>query len=93
MAKLTTRSLATGVTLNDLIHIVITGDTSQDSAGSSYKASIQQVFDAITGYCISDLYVTNIHGCSPISIWDETQTNGSNAYGTLSFSLGNGSVP
>jgi len=68
MAKLTTRSLASGVTLDDLIHIVITGDTSQDSAGSSYKASIQQVFDAITGYCISDLYVSNIHSCSPLRI-------------------------
>ncbi len=29
MAFLTDRSLATGVTLDDLIHIVITGDTSQ----------------------------------------------------------------
>jgi hypothetical protein len=68
MAKLTTRTLASGVTVNDLLHIVITGDTSQDPAGSSYKASIQQVFDAITGYCISDLYVSNIHSCSPLRI-------------------------
>ena len=35
--KLTDRSLASGATLNDLIHIVITSDTSQNSAGSSYK--------------------------------------------------------
>ena len=68
MAKLTTRTLATGVTTDDLIHIVITGDTSQDPDGSSYKASIKQVFDAITGYCISDLYVSNIHSCSPLNI-------------------------
>lgn len=47
MAFLTDRALATGVTLNDLIHIVITGDTSQNPAGSSYKATIQQVSDAI----------------------------------------------
>jgi hypothetical protein len=64
MAKLTTRTLASGVTVDDLLHIVITGDTSQDPAGSSYKASIKQIFDAITGYCISDLYVSNIHSCS-----------------------------
>jgi len=48
MAFLTDRTLATGVTLQDLIHIVITGDTSQGNfAGSSYKATIQQVSDAI----------------------------------------------
>ena len=68
MAKLTTRTLASGVTVDDLLHIVITGDTSQDPAGSSYKASIKQIFDAITGYCISDLYVSNIHSCSPLRI-------------------------
>lgn len=47
--RLTDRTLATGVTLNDLIHIVITGDTSQNAAGSSYKATVQQVANAITG--------------------------------------------
>jgi hypothetical protein len=48
MGFLTDRTLATGVTLQDLIHIVITGDTSQGNfAGSSYKATIQQVSDAI----------------------------------------------
>jgi len=48
MGFLTDRSLATGVTLQDLIHIVITGDTSQGNfAGSSYKATIQQVSDAL----------------------------------------------
>jgi len=47
MAFLTDRTLATGVTLNDLIHIVITGDTSQNPAGSSYKASIGQVLSNV----------------------------------------------
>jgi hypothetical protein len=230
MAKLTTRTLASGVTGTDLIHIVITGDTSQDPDGSSYKATIQQVFDAYpsvsitggtynsgtgtititnstggtvsitgitsgsvftggtvpgatifnngvtantmsastlfvngvqitgdtyvtggtfnidsitftnnqggtfivtgittgsgsvftggtvtgptnftnglsantisattyynlpgssSGNCFIDFYVRNVHGCSPISIWDETQTRASNAYGELSFALGN----
>ena len=48
MALLTSRTLASGVTSNDLIHIVITGDTSQNPAGSSYKATIGQVFSAFT---------------------------------------------
>jgi hypothetical protein len=47
MAFLTDRVLATGVTPNDLIHIVITGDTSQNPAGSSYKATMGQVLDLI----------------------------------------------
>jgi len=60
MAFLTDRTLATGVTLQDLIHIVITGDTSQNPAGSSYKTTIQQVSDAILfGFTGStDYYVT-----------------------------------
>ena len=47
MAFLTDRTLASGVTANDLIHIVITGDTSQNPAGSSYKATMGQVLDLI----------------------------------------------
>ena len=47
MAFLTDRILASGVTPNDLIHIVITGDTSQNPAGSSYKATMGQVLDLI----------------------------------------------
>ena len=73
MAFLTDRTLATGITLQDLIHIVNPIDLSQGNpAGSSYKATINQVFDAISGYCIPDLYVTNVHGCSPITVWDDT---------------------
>lgn len=47
MAFLTDRTLITGVSANDLIHIVITGDTSQNPAGSSYKATMGQVIDLI----------------------------------------------
>lgn len=46
MGFLTDRTLATGVTLQDLVHIVITGDTSQgNSAGSSYKATLEQIIE------------------------------------------------
>ena len=57
MALLTDRTLATGVTLQDLIHIVITGDTTDSPAGSSYKATIQQVGNALTGSSFNT-YVT-----------------------------------
>jgi hypothetical protein len=68
MALLTDQTLATGVTLNDLIHIVIPTDISQNPAGSSYKATVQQLFDSLSGNCISDFYVSNIHSCSPLNI-------------------------
>jgi hypothetical protein len=50
MALLTDQILATGVSENDLIHIVITGDTSQNPAGSSYKATIGQVIGLVSGH-------------------------------------------
>ena len=135
---LTDRSLAqsTAITPTTLIHIVTTGDTSQNAAGSSYKAQLQQLipifsgsagtsgvngssgtsgingssgtsgssgvsgtsgidgssgtsgvsgtsgtsgingssgtsglsFSGGSGNCITDLYVSNIHSCSPLNI-------------------------
>lgn len=52
MAYLTSRILASAVTGNDLIHIVVTGDTSQGNpSGSSYKATLNQLTNifAFTG--------------------------------------------
>lgn len=48
MSFLTDQSQVSGVSLTDLIHVVVTGDTSQNPAGSSFKASIQQVIIAPT---------------------------------------------
>jgi hypothetical protein len=50
MARLTDKTTATAVTLNSLVHIVNTGDTSQSSSGSSYKTNLGQVADVIGGY-------------------------------------------
>jgi len=41
--KLTERKKATGLTLTDIVHVVLTNDTSQDPQGSSYKAEIGQI--------------------------------------------------
>jgi hypothetical protein len=43
--RLTDRTFATGVTKQDLIHIVITGDTTDSPEGSSYKAPIGQILE------------------------------------------------
>jgi hypothetical protein len=56
MATLTSRTFATGASLNDLIHIVITGDTTQSASGSSYKASLSQLVPLFGGS--PDVYLT-----------------------------------
>ena len=66
--RLTDLTQATGITINDLLHIVIPTDISQDPAGSSYKASVEQLYDGLSGYCVPDLYVSNLHSCSPLNI-------------------------
>jgi hypothetical protein len=92
MAKLTTRSLATGTSVNDLIHIVITGDTTQSVDGSSYKATISQLlplFGGTSANCINDFYTLNIHSCTnQITIHDRVRSIGSDAQNTLSFAFG-----
>lgn len=95
---LTDRSLAqsSAITPTTLIHIVYTGDPSQNIAGSSYKAELQQLssifststFSGGSGNCIADLYVTNIHGCSPITIYDSIRSTGTTVSGLTSFSFG-----
>jgi len=49
MAKLTSISLSTGVTGNDIIHIVNTSDISQSIDGSSYKATLNQLSSLFDG--------------------------------------------
>lgn len=56
MSFLTDRTLATSLTLDDLVHIVITGDTSQNPAGSSYKATLGQIIDLFSGG--TDTFIT-----------------------------------
>jgi len=127
---LTDRTLAdaSAITPTTLIHIVYTGDPSQNPAGSSYKAELGQLvglfsgasdtlvtggtysagtitftnnsggtfnvsgltepFSGGSGNCIADLYVTNIHGCSPITIYDSIRSTGSTVSGLTSFSFG-----
>jgi hypothetical protein len=94
MSRLTSRSLASGASLNDLIHIVITGDTSQSAQGSSYKATLSQLqplflFSGGSGNCITNLYVDNIRACTnEITVFNRVQSTGSDAQNTLSFAWG-----
>jgi hypothetical protein len=42
--------------------------------------------------CITDLYVSNIYGCSPITVHDSIQNFGSSATGITSFAFGNTTI-
>jgi hypothetical protein len=63
-------------------------------SGSTYLVTLNNgcCFTGGTGSCITDLYVTNIHGCSPITIWDPVQSYGSEASGLNSFVFSNQST-
>jgi len=43
MSFLTDQTQVSGISLSDLVHVVVTGDTSQNPSGSSFKASVQQI--------------------------------------------------
>ena len=75
MARLTDKTFAqsTAITPTTLIHIVYTGDPSQNPAGSSYKAELNQIAPTIGGYqYYSEIFVSNIElltiGTSPVTI-------------------------
>ena len=45
-----------------------------------------------SGNCITDLYITNLYGCSPITVNNSLQSVTSSATGTTSFSFGNNTI-
>jgi hypothetical protein len=159
--RLTDKTLASSVSLNDIVHIVKTGDTSQNPAGSSFKATVSQIVNTFTGgtsvtgftfnntsydlslsqsdgtsftenlgilasdikvtggtynpiteeitfvnnsggtfvvtgisttftgntsgSCITDLYVSNLYGCSPITLHDRINSYSGNSYLDLRY--------
>jgi hypothetical protein len=65
--------------------------TSDGSGNGSWQPNY--VFTGNTsGDCITDLYITNLYGCSPITVWDNLQTVGSTASGDYSNAFGFGST-
>lgn len=77
--RLTDRQIMSGVTLTDLLHFVITGDTSQNPAGSSYKGNVEQLFAAFSAYtCTNPLILDTINSCTTgITINGDVVINGS----------------
>ena len=79
MAYLTSRTQASNVACGDLVHIVKTTDFSQGNpAGSSYKATVGQL---LSGCCINDFYVKNIHGCNTGNLFVQPNYEGNVYFG------------
>ena len=66
--KLTDRIQASGASLNDLIHIVITSDTSQNSAGSSYKIPMSEYVPLFNGYKVYTALLTQTGSTAPTAV-------------------------
>ena len=81
MALLTDRTLATGVTLSDYIHVVIPSDISQNPAGSSYKATVSQLLNNVL-----DTYVTGYTYSS--NTFTISQSNNSSFTSTINVVTG-----
>ena len=47
--RLTDRTRVSAVTLNDIFHVVVTGDTSQSPQGSSYYAPLSDLQAILSG--------------------------------------------
>lgn len=77
--RLTDKDLISGVTLDNLLHFVVTGDTSQNPAGSSYKGSVEQLFNSFSSYtCSYPLSLDTINACNDtITINGDIIVNGS----------------
>ena len=60
------------------------------NSGGTSTTIIQQLTGNTSASCISNLYVSNIYGCSPITIHDSIKSVGSTASGLLSTALGSG---
>ena len=60
-----------------------------DSSGNALWQTPTIFTGNTSGDCITDLYVTNVYGCSPIIIHDSINSYGSSAIGINAFAFGN----
>jgi hypothetical protein len=91
------------ITALDLQTYVTSGITDDIITGGTYSggtlvlntpggpiniSGFTEPFSGGSGNCITDLYISNLHGCSPITIHDSVQYTGSTASGVLSVAEG-----
>jgi len=81
-----TNTFVTGGTLTG---IDLTLDWNTGGSANPIDLSSLEFTGNTSGTCITDLWVRNIHGCSPITIWNSVRSSGSTvADNDFSFALG-----
>lgn len=89
MGFLTDRAFITGFSLSNLVHVVDINDTSQGNPdGSSYKGSIQQLFDLYTNYSGNSFVTT-----TGVTVSDFTATTSYCYYGVTYIGDTNITIP
>jgi len=81
MVNTDTLKVRNGATLGHVL-------TSDASGNATWQYNSTGFSGNTSGTCITDLYVSNIYGCSPITIHDNIQSFGSQATGTTTFAFG-----
>jgi len=79
------------------VDVFVTGGTyssgsatfTNNTGGTFSVTGLTEPFSGGSGNCITDLYVTNVYGCSPITIHDSIQSPTSYVSGITSFAFGN----
>lgn len=66
--------------------------TQNDLTTFSVSIPTTPIFSGGSGNCITDLYISNLYGCSPITIHDNIQNVGSTVIGLSSNSFGSGNT-
>jgi hypothetical protein len=99
MSILTDRVIFSGSPAsNDLIHIVDVSDPTDNPAGTSFAIEVGDLLSGATftgntsGDCITDLYITNLYGCSPITVHDNIKNVTSTATGSFVTVFGSGNT-
>jgi hypothetical protein len=101
--KLTDRIQASGASLTDIIHIVITSDTSQNSAGSSFKIPMSEYAALFGSGTASEYWISGSTGTNSIKAnnsssidatgnYAEAEGRNTIASGSTSHAEGNGSI-
>ena len=81
MVNTDTLKVRNGATLGHVL-------TSDASGNATWQYNSTGFSGNTSASCITDLYVSNIYGCSPITIHDSVQHTGSTASGTKSLAFG-----
>ena len=90
LTALASDRVVTGGTYDEVLGVA----TYTTNSGNTFQVSgfTTEFTGNTSGSCINELWVSNIYGCSPITVHDNIQHNSSTASGLLSIAFGSGNT-